>query len=223
MFQATRYGKLYFSSTTSEKNILFALFSSLSKIVASSGICSRREAEKWIMQGRVEINGSICRCPSYKVADNNSGRHESYEITVDGIKLRSGHSVKRPRLWAVNKLKGEIVSDSNSDKSRTILLDRFHKLLPNTIDKVTIDSLKPVNRLEYDTEGMCLITNNGDLSRMISIDSSKYPRYYRVRVNGLITEEKLRGLRTGLYIEGFLSNLIDNFNFDRSKVSTDGY
>ena len=189
----------------------------LSKIIAMTGLCSRREAEGWIKEGRVTIDGFVCKSPSFVLSrydkrisgqiDSESKKFTSYlsnhSILIDGVPLRWGYKVsdRPPKLWAISKTRGELVADSDPVKSRTLLIERFKSLLP-TYTAANEESFKPVYRLEYETEGLCLLTNSGDLARAMLEDEKMNAIHYRARVHGLITDSKLSGLRKGLISNG---------------------
>jgi len=173
----------------------------LNKLIAASGLASRREAEAMIRDSRVSVNGKV-------VARLSQGVNPLLDtVMVDGVRLPqskrgSGHSKKldaaeRPRLWAVHKMSGELVS-SHDAKKRPLMLDRVRKALqlePNV-------SVKPVEHLEYRTEGLCLLSNNGSLARYLGGEKADLDRSYRVRVHGLLTESKLKALRYGAVVGG---------------------
>jgi 16S rRNA U516 pseudouridylate synthase RsuA-like enzyme len=108
---------------------------------------------------------------------------------------------KSRRLRPISKLKGEIVAAQDPKKSRSLLIDRFKSFLSKEQLKMH-PSLKPIFRLDYEAEGLCLITNSGDLAKALVSDAHSYPIRFRARVHGLITESKLSGLRKGLHLDG---------------------
>jgi 23S rRNA pseudouridine2605 synthase len=169
----------------------------LSKLIAESGVASRREAERLIMQGRVSVGGIICKVPTYNV---DIGAKIRVPIAVDGVKLRRKYSHERPRLWAIHKLRDEFMpsngSGAESVRNRKLLLDRVRELLPGADAKL---DLKPVYHVEYETEGLCLFTNDGGLAKLLD---QSYSRQYKVRVHGLLTESKMKGLQKGLHSNG---------------------
>lgn len=173
----------------------------LSKLVADTGVCSRRTAEKWIASGRVSIDKIPIKVMSYqaKVGD---------KVYLDGQLLEREKFVERPRLWAVNKMRGEVLAQTDL-QSRPLLMDRLHqmmagKLAPSSsgLDSLDVTTLKTVSWLDYQTEGLCLITNNAQLAKIMGSTESGLHRMYRVRAHGLITESKLSGLRRGMLIDG---------------------
>ncbi len=170
----------------------------ITKIIADTGICSRNEAEKFVQQGRVKINGVTCISQQYRTILGSSD-----SIEIDGVKLKRKYAIERPpRLWAVKKQSGELMSDSDRDKDRPLVISRLLKMLPKNDIKEHPNGFKPVYHLEFNTEGLCLYTNSGEFARVLNNDSTKFGRHYRVRVHGLITESKLEGLRSGLFVDG---------------------
>jgi len=196
-------------------------------VIALSGICSRREAEKWIKEGRVSIDGHICKSVTYSISQPESdsifqdgssdvtyknSRIQNYpNILIDGVRLRWGYKVSdsAPKIWAISKLKGEIVATQDPNKSRSLLLERFQSMLPPE-ELQMHKSIKPIYRLEYETEGFCLFTNSGDLAKALVSDPQRFPLRYRVRVHGLITDSKLSGLKKGLFVDGVNTIIITN-------------
>jgi 23S rRNA pseudouridine2605 synthase len=177
----------------------------LSKYISSSGICSRREAEIFMREGRVQVNGVVNTnvCESIDLTS-----HPKAVVMLDGVVVQRKTFLQPPKLWAIYKYRGELTS-TNDEKNRNLLLVRFQQLMKNypsaePVEKASsswIESLKPVNRLDYNTEGLCLISNNGVLSRSLA-NGEKLKRQYRIRVHGLLSVSKLEGLRRGVFMEG---------------------
>jgi len=184
----------------------------LSKLVARSGLASRRESEAWILDGRISVNGQVVRFPGAR-ANPVSDR-----ILVDGIALERNQaaqgkgltSKERPRLWAVHKYAQELVADRDPEKKRRLMLERVRDIVAVSGSKnkdsgsnsSSSSILKPISRLEFNTEGLCLVSDNGELARLLASESLGLERKFRVRVHGSITESKLEGLRRGLFVEG---------------------
>ena len=190
--------------------------SRLSKIIAMTGLASRREAETMIREERVSVNGSVINSVSHivnPVLDT---------IMVDGKRLPQNkgsstqnlHPLDRPRLWVAHKLSGELVS-AQDIKNRPLLLDRIKKQL--NLDFKT--SLKPIEHLEYRTEGLCLLSNNGSLSRYLGSVKANLDRAYRIRIHGLLTESKIKAIRYGPMINGTKHKGMD-IVIDRQGKST---
>ena len=154
----------------------------LSKKIARSGFSSRREAEKYIESGRVKVNGVIIKELSFQVGIND-------QIHIDGRRI---NKEGKTRLWKFNKPKGLITSHKD-EKSRPTIFQILPKNLPRLIT---------VGRLDLNSEGLLLLTNDGDLKRKLELPSSKIVRSYRVRAKGVANENKLSRLRQGITVDG---------------------
>eukprot|EP00903_Cladosiphon_okamuranus_P010497 g9929.t1 len=158
----------------------------LSRRIARSGIASRREAERLVEAGVVTVNGTPVKTPALNV-----GPRDIVKVKGKALERPEDHT---PRLWMVHKTRNELVT-RHDPEGRATVFDRLAKLkMP--------DTLMPVGRLDYNTEGLLLLTNDGDLARLMELPSSNIVRTYSVRVYGNITEEKLRAMRSGCTIEG---------------------
>mgnify|MGYP001239778558 FL=1 len=154
----------------------------LSKKIARSGFSSRREAEKYIESGRVKVNGAIIKELSFQVGIND-------QIHIDGRRI---NKEGKTRLWKFHKPKGLITSHKD-EKSRQTIFQILPKNLPRLIT---------VGRLDLNSEGLLLLTNDGDLKRKLELPSSKIVRSYRVRAKGVANENKLSKLRQGITVDG---------------------
>ena len=154
----------------------------LSKKIARSGFSSRREAEKYIESGRVKVNGVIIKELSFQVGIND-------QIHIDGRRISKEG---KTRLWKFHKPKGLITSHKD-EKSRQTIFQILPKNLPRLIT---------VGRLDLNSEGLLLLTNDGDLKRKLELPSSKIVRSYRVRAKGVANENKLSRLRQGITVDG---------------------
>ena len=154
----------------------------LSKKIARSGFSSRREAEKYIESGRVKVNGVITKELSFQVGIND-------QIHIDGRRI---NKEGKTRLWKFHKPKGLITSHKD-EKSRQTIFQILPKNLPRLIT---------VGRLDLNSEGLLLLTNDGDLKRTLELPSSKIVRSYRVRAKGVANENKLSRLRQGITVDG---------------------
>ena len=154
----------------------------LSKKIARSGFSSRREAEKYIESGRVKVNGGIIKELSFQVGIND-------QIHIDGRRI---NKEGKARLWKFHKPKGLITSHKD-EKSRPTIFQILPKNLPRLIT---------VGRLDLNSEGLLLLTNDGDLKRKLELPSSKIVRSYRVRAKGVANENKLSRLRQGITVDG---------------------
>ena len=154
----------------------------IAKRIARAGICSRREAESRILDGRVKVNGNVITSPALNVNRND-------KITIDGKLLPA----REPsRLWRYYKSRGLVVSDRD-EQNRETIFDRLPQGLPRLIT---------VGRLDLDSEGLLLMTNDGDLARYLELPSTGWSRKYRVRAQGQIDQTKLAALANGVTIEG---------------------
>ena len=161
----------------------------IAKRMARAGLCSRREAESWILAGRVSLNGKPLTTPAVTV--NLSDR-----IEVDG-NLLPGR--ERTRLWLYNKPTG-VLSTNNDPEGRPTLFERLPPELPRLIS---------VGRLDMNTEGLLLMTNDGGLARMLELPSTGWLRRYRVRAHGKVDAEKLDALKGGIAVDGVLYGAIE--------------
>ena len=154
----------------------------LAKVIARSGLCSRREAERWILQHRVEVNGEHVLSPALNVT-------EADKIVVDGSPLPRAEPV---RLWRYHKVKGTIATNSDPE-GRTTLFETLPANLPRVIS---------VGRLDINTEGLLLLTNDGTLARYLELPETGWIRRYRVRAKGSVDKEQLADLKKGITIDG---------------------
>lgn len=154
----------------------------IAKKMARAGLCSRRDAERWIDEGRVSINGALLTSPAYNVTPKDV-------VKVDGKTLAQEEA---PRLWRYYKPRGLVVSHRD-EKDRETVFERLPKNLPRVVS---------VGRLDLDSEGLLLLTNSGDLARYLELPDTGWTRKYRVRVRGRVEPEKLASLADGITIEG---------------------
>lgn len=152
----------------------------LQKILAEAGIASRREAEKIITAGRVRVNGHV-------VTELGQKFEPDTNITVDGKRIAGEKKV----YYVFNKPRGVVTTMSDPEGRRTVA--DYLKDLPGR--------LFPVGRLDYNTEGLLLITNDGDLAQKLTHPSSEIKKTYVVKAPGIIPEEKLDLLRVGVKLE----------------------
>ncbi|MEC7494579.1 MAG: pseudouridine synthase [Pseudomonadota bacterium] len=154
----------------------------IAKHIARAGVCSRREAEARISDGRVTVNGETIFSPALNVSAADS-------ITVDGKPLPPREPA---RLWRYNKPRGLIVSDRD-EKGRETIFDRLPDSLPRVLS---------VGRLDLDSEGLLLLTNDGGLARHLELPSTGWSRKYRVRVQGQVDAAALEPLSEGITVDG---------------------
>lgn len=154
----------------------------IAKALARAGLCSRREAERWIGEGRVSVNGAVLTSPARDVGPND-------KVLVDGNPLPS---VEPPRLWRYHKPKGLVTSHADPQGRPTVFA-----ALPDHLPRVI-----SVGRLDFNTEGLLLLTNDGALARHLELPATGWMRRYRVRAHGTVTQEALDKLKGGVEIEG---------------------
>ncbi len=153
----------------------------LQKIIANLGYCSRRKAEELISKGKVKVNGNIIRELGTKVGSSDS-------IEVEGVILDKARAFEYYLLY---KPRGVITSASD-DKGRKTVVD-----LINTKTRIY-----PVGRLDYDTTGILLLTNDGELTNLLTHPSSNIDKEYIAKVEGIIDGYSVKKLRDGIVIEG---------------------
>lgn len=175
----------------------------IQKRVAASGITSRRKAEELILEGRIKVNGEVVDSLGYKVGPRD-------EITLDDIVLVR----QTKQYYALNKPRG-IISTCNDEHNRTTVID----ILPEEIKEYR---LFPVGRLDYDTKGIILLTNDGDFMNQMVGPSSGIQKEYLVRVKGIIANTDLTKLEKGVKINNktTLPALVDLESIDRKNESS---
>ena len=154
----------------------------IAKVLARAGVASRREAERMIEAGRVAVNGNVIESPALNVTGKD-------KITVDGKPV----SEPEPsRLWLYHKPTG-LVTTTKDEKGRATIFDELPEDMPRVMS---------VGRLDLNSEGLLLLTNDGGIKRKLELPSTGWLRKYRVRVNGRPKDEDFAPLRKGLVIEG---------------------
>ncbi|MEM0944884.1 MAG: pseudouridine synthase, partial [Pseudomonadota bacterium] len=154
----------------------------IAKRLARAGIASRREAERMILAGRVSVNGKRIESPALNVSDAD-------RIVVDGKPVGEP---ERPRLWRYHKPAG-LVTSARDEKGRETVFDRLPPELPRVMS---------IGRLDLNSEGLLLLTNDGELKRRLELPATGWSRKYRVRVHGQPTEAMLAPLTRGITVEG---------------------
>jgi 23S rRNA pseudouridine2605 synthase len=158
----------------------------LNKYIAQAGIASRRKADELTVQGKVRINGAVMKEPGYDVAEGDV-------VEVDGRVIR--HEAKKVYVM-LNKPLGYITS-ADDEKSRPTVME-----LVADIE----ERLFPIGRLDYNTSGMLLMTNDGELAYKLSHPKHHVYKTYRARVSGQLSAERLAKLRNGVDIGGFVTS-----------------
>ncbi|AEQ50514.1 pseudouridine synthase [Pelagibacterium halotolerans] len=155
----------------------------LAKVIARAGVCSRRDAEAWITAGRIAVNGSPVKTPAFNVIESDT-------IAVDGKPLARKQATQ---LWLYHKPAGLMVTEKDPE-GRATVFSEFEKLgLPRVLT---------VGRLDYNTEGLLLLTNDGGLKRTLELPATGWVRRYRARAFGSVTQEQLDTLANGTTVEG---------------------
>jgi 23S rRNA pseudouridine2605 synthase len=153
----------------------------IAKAIAHAGLCSRRDAEDWIAQGRVSVNGRTLATPAYVLAPGD-------QVLVDGAPLPQAAA---PRLWRYNKPKGLVTSHKDPQGRETVF-----EALPEGLPRVV-----SIGRLDLNTEGLLLLTTDGALARHLELPGTGWLRRYRVRAHGRVTEADLDRLRRGMTVD----------------------
>ena len=154
----------------------------IAKVMARAGLCSRREAERWIAAGRVVVDGKVLTTPAVTVSGENV-------ILVDGEALPPPAPA---RLWRYHKPTGLLTSHGDP-QGRPTVFDR----LPDTLGRVI-----SIGRLDLNSEGLLLLTNDGEVARRLELPETGWTRRYRVRVHGQPDARKLKALEKGVTVSG---------------------
>ncbi len=170
----------------------------VAKVIARAGLASRREAERWIAEGRVRVNAQVIASPAVTVTTRDV-------VIVDGQALPP---CERTRLFLFHKPRGFLTSHRDP-RGRPTMFDLLPKHLPRLIS---------VGRLDRNTEGLMLLTNDGSLARVLELPSTGWLRRYRVRAHGQVTQQELDRLRDGITIEGVRYGAIEA-SVDRTQGS----
>src|SRR6185437_12285328 len=143
----------------------------IAKRLARAGLCSRRDAERWIAEGRVAVDGKVLASPALTVTEAN-------DIRVDGKPLPAAEPA---RLWRYHKPAG-LVTTHRDEQGRATVFDRLPPELPRVVS---------VGRLDLNSEGLLLLTNDGGLARDLELPARGWLRRYRVRVHGVVEAARL--------------------------------
>jgi 23S rRNA pseudouridine2605 synthase len=161
----------------------------IAKVVSRAGLASRRDAEEWITQGRVTVNGRVINSPALDVTDNDV-------VVVDGKPLPPR---ERTRLFMFHKPRGLMTTHADPE-GRPTVFDHLPEGLPRLIS---------IGRLDFNTEGLLLLTNDGGLARALELPDTGWLRRYRVRAHGEVTQAQLDELKNGVEVDGVKYGSID--------------
>lgn len=154
----------------------------IAKYLARAGVCSRREAERLIAQGVVTVDGETLETPAFKVISG-------MDVRVDGVRVGEKSAV---RAWRYHKPAG-LITTHKDPQGRPTVFDAVADRLPRVIS---------IGRLDLNTEGLLLLTNDGALARRLELPSTGWVRRYRVRAYGRTTQKELGSLKDGIEIDG---------------------
>ncbi len=161
----------------------------IAKRLARAGIASRRDAEELIAAGRVKVNGKVLESPAFNVRQNDI-------IHLDGMEIPP---IERTRLFLFHKPAGVVTTNRDPEGRKTVF-----DVLPAGLPR-----LMTVGRLDINTEGLLLLTNDGGLSRVLELPATGWLRRYRVRVHGKVEEDALKGLREGIAVDGVFYGAVE--------------
>jgi 23S rRNA pseudouridine2605 synthase len=161
----------------------------ISKVMARVGVASRRDIERMIMEGRVKLNGVLLDSPVINVTLTD-------RIEVDGVPIRG---IERTRLWLYHKPAGLVTTNADPE-GRSTVFDNLPEELPRVMS---------IGRLDINTEGLLLLTNDGGLARVLELPTTGWLRRYRVRAHGEIDQDALDKLKDGIAVEGVLYGSIE--------------
>ena len=162
----------------------------IAKVIARSGLCSRREAERLIINGKVKINNKILLECGVNVTSK-----DQIEVNDRPLPRKVG-----TKLWLYNKERGYLVTN-NDPEGRPTIFDQLKEKLDTKFISV--------GRLDMDSEGLLLLTNDGDLARKLELPSTGWLRKYRVRVHGYVVKKDLEMLKNGITVDGIRYGKID--------------
>lgn len=170
----------------------------INKFLAASGVSSRRECDKLIEEGKVLINGNR--------AVLGANVAEEDEVKVNGNIV----TLKKNEYYLLNKPKGYISSVSD-DKGRKTVMD----LMPSNVGRIY-----PVGRLDYDSEGLLILTTDGELAQHLTHPSNEVPKTYLIKIEGVITEAELNPIRSGIEIDGYVTKKCKAHIVETNKAYT---
>lgn len=171
----------------------------IAKAIAAAGVCSRRDAERLIEDGKVSVNGELLTTPAFTVIDSDL-------IEINGKLITRGAAQAAPRVFLFYKPAGVICTASDPE-GRTTIFDILPSHLPRLIT---------VGRLDLNSEGLILLTNNGELAQQLMLPATGLKRTYKVRTFGTPNDHHMEQLRKGLTIDGIRYRPM-RINYDRNQ------
>lgn len=170
----------------------------INKFLAAAGVASRRECDRLIADGKVKVNG--------KIATLGIEVNEGDEVFVEDRKV----VIQKNEYYILNKPKGYICSVSD-DKGRKTVMD----LMPENVGRIY-----PVGRLDYDSEGLLILTTDGELAQKLTHPSNEIPKTYLVKIEGTLTEAALNPIRSGIEIDGYMTKKCKAHIVETNKAYT---
>lgn len=153
----------------------------LQKVIADAGVTSRRKAEELIINGKVRVNGEVVKTLGVKVSGNDI-------VEVNGVMLQNE---KVKKYYLLNKPRG-VISSAHDEKNR-----------PTVVQYIDTDArIYPVGRLDYDTTGLIILTNDGELANILAHPRNKIPKTYIAKIEGLLNKDDIERLKSGIMIDG---------------------
>jgi 23S rRNA pseudouridine2605 synthase len=168
----------------------------IAKVLSRAGVASRRAAERMIAEGRVKVNGKVIDSPALNITDKD-------RVLIDGKPLAAPEP---PRLWLYHKPAG-LVTSAADEKGRPTVFDALPEDMPRVMS---------VGRLDLNSEGLLVLTNDGEIKRRLELPSTGWLRRYRVRINGSVSEDSLEKLRKGITVDGLTYQPM-TVSFDRQQ------
>ena len=172
----------------------------INKFLADKGVASRRHADEMIAAGRVKINGVV--------ATLGANVEDTDEVIVDDVLL--SREEKKEEYYIMNKPKGVVCTVSDDRGRKTVM-----SLLPENVGRVF-----PVGRLDYATEGLLILTNDGDLAFRLTHPTNEIPKTYMARIEGTLTEKDLNPIRSGVELDGVMTKKCKAHIVETNKAYT---
>src|SRR5262245_8751985 len=183
---------------TAPRGEISPLAERIAKRLARAGIASRRDAEGLIAAGRLKVNGTVLTSPAFNVTAED-------RIELDGTEIPP---IERTRLFLFHKPAGVVTTNRDPEGRRTVF-----DVLPQDLPR-----LMTVGRLDINTEGLLLLTNDGGLARLLELPATGWLRRYRVRVHGKVDPDQLAALKDGIAVDGVFYGSVEA-SFDREQGS----